>query len=70
MKWVDQLKTFLRGLLIRATLLLTGCAVLIVAIQININAENEILSGFLSPDASAHSVPKLDRRHDRPPATQ
>ncbi len=61
MKWVHQLKALLRGLLIRATLLLAGCGVLIVAIQININAGNEILSGFLSPDAPAAIVVSIAR---------
>ena len=60
-KSVNQLKAFLRGLLIRATLLLAGCAVLIVAIQININAGDEILSGLLSPDAPAAIVVSIAR---------
>ena len=61
MKLADQLKAFLRGLLIRAALLLTGCAALIVAIWININAGNEVLSGLLSPDAPAAIVVSVAR---------
>ncbi len=61
MKLVHQLKAFLRGLLIRATLLLTGCAAVIVAIWINVNAGNEILSGLLSPDAPAAIVVSVAR---------
>ena len=62
MKLVHQLKALLRGLLIRAALLLAGFAVLGVAIQININAGNEILSGLLfldGPRAIAVSVGRL-----------
>ena len=61
MKLVDQLKAFLRRLLIRAILLLAGCAALIVAIQININAGSEILTGLLSPDAPAAIVVSVSR---------
>ncbi len=61
MKLVHQLKAFLRGLLIRATLLLAGFAVLVVAIQININAGYEILSGLLSPDGPAAVVVSVAR---------
>lgn len=61
MKLTDQLKAFLRGLLVRITLLLTGCAALIVAIWINMNAGNEILSGLLSPDAPAAIVVSVAR---------
>ena len=61
MKWVDWLKGFLRGLLRRATLLLTGCAALIVSVQININTGNEILSGVLSPDTPAAFVVSVAR---------
>jgi len=61
MKLTDQLKAFLRGLLVRVTLLLTGCAALIVAIWINMNAGNEILSGLLSPDAPAAIVVSVAR---------
>ncbi|MCZ6654398.1 MAG: hypothetical protein O7D91_15395 [Planctomycetota bacterium] len=60
-KSVGQLKVFLRRLLIRATLLLTGCAVVIGAIWININAGNEILSGLLSPDGPAVIVVSVAR---------
>jgi hypothetical protein len=61
MKLVDQLKGFLRGLLIRAALLVAGCAATIVAIQINVNAGNEILSGLLSPDSPAAIVVSVAR---------
>ncbi len=61
MKWIHRLKALLPGLLIRATLLVAGCAVLIVAIQININAGNAILSGLLSPDAPAAIVASIAR---------
>ena len=61
MKLLDQLKAVLRGLLIRATLLLAGCAALAIAIEINLNAGNEILSGLLSPDAPADIVVSVAR---------
>ena len=61
MKLLDQLKAVLRGLLIRAALLLTGCAALAIAIEINMNAGNEILSGLLSPDAPVAIVVSVAR---------
>ena len=61
MKLVDRLKAFLRGLLIRSVLLLAGSAALIVAIQININAGSEILSGLVSPDTPSAIVVSVAR---------
>lgn len=61
MTLADRLKAFLRRLLIRATLLLTGCAALTVAIWININAGREILSGLLSPEAPSAIVVSVAR---------
>ena len=51
MGFVDHLKARLRRLLIRFALLLAGGIALIIAIWINLNAGNEILSGLLSPDS-------------------
>lgn len=62
MGFVSHAKEFLRVLLIRAAVLLTGCAALIVAVWINLNAGSEILAGLLSPDspqAIAVSVARL-----------
>ena len=61
MKLVDQLKALLRGLLIRATLLLAGCAAVIAAISFNTNAGSEIVSGLLSPDDPAAIVISVAR---------
>ena len=61
MKLVDSLKGFLRGLLIRAALLVAGCVSVTVAIQINADAGNEILSGLLSPDSPTVIVGSVAR---------
>ena len=60
--FVDHATALLRGFLIRTALLVAGCAALIVAIWINLNAGREILTGLLSPDspgAIAVSVARL-----------
>jgi len=54
-------KDLLRGLVIRSALLVAGCAALIAAIWINLNAGNEILTGLLSPDASMAIVVSVAR---------
>ena len=62
MGFVDHARVLLRALLIRITLLLAGCTVLVIAIWINLNAGSEILAGLLSPDspgAIAVSVARL-----------
>ena len=62
MGFVDHVTALLRGLLIRTALLVAGCAALIVAIWINLDAGREILSGLVSPDspeAIAISVARL-----------
>ncbi|MGH2611318.1 MAG: hypothetical protein ACRDHF_19745 [Tepidiformaceae bacterium] len=51
----------LRGLLIRAALLVAGCVALLVALQINRNAGNEILSGLLSPESPEAIVVSVAR---------
>ena len=61
MGFIDHMNALLRRLLIRTTLLLGGCAALIVAIWINLNAGNEILSGLLSPDSPMAIVVSLAR---------
>ena len=61
MTLVDRLKASLRGFLIRTALLLMGCAVLIVAVHINLNAGNEILSGLLSPASPTAIVVSVAR---------
>ena len=61
MGFVDHAKKLLRALLIRLALLLVGCAVLIIAIWINLNAGNEILAGLLSPDSSLDIVVSVAR---------
>ena len=61
MRFVDHLKARLRRLLIRFALLLAGGVALIIAIWINFNAGNEILSGLLSPDSPAAIVVSVAR---------
>jgi hypothetical protein len=51
----------LRGLLIRIALLVAGCAALIAAVWVNLNAGNEILSGLLSPDSPEAIVVSVAR---------
>ncbi|MGH9254794.1 MAG: hypothetical protein ACRD3C_09515 [Vicinamibacterales bacterium] len=55
------MKALLRGLLIRAALLVAGCVALLVALQINRNAGNEILSGLLSPESPEAIVVSVAR---------
>ena len=59
--FVDHMTALLRGLLIRIALLVAGCAALIVAIWINLNAGSEILTGLLSPDAPIAIVVSVAR---------
>ena len=59
--FVDHVTALLRGLLIRTALLVAGCAALIVAIWINLNAGSEILTGLLSPDAPSAIVVSVAR---------
>ena len=61
MKLVDSLKGFLRDVLIRAALLVAGCAAVMVAIWINTDAGSEILSGLLSPDSPTAVVVSVAR---------
>lgn len=61
MGFVDHLKACLRRLLIRVALLLAGGMALIIAIWINLNAGNEILSGLLSPDSPEAIVVSVAR---------
>ena len=51
MGFVDRAKTLLRALLIRLALLSAGCAVLIVAVWINVDAGSQILAGLFLPDS-------------------
>ncbi|HET9386468.1 MAG TPA: hypothetical protein VFO67_15125 [Gemmatimonadales bacterium] len=60
-RFVDHLTALLRGLLIRTALLIAGCAALIAAIWINLNAGREILTGLLSPDAPMAIVVSVAR---------
>jgi hypothetical protein len=59
--FIDHAKVFLRAFLIRIALLLVGCAALIIAIWINLNAGNEILTGLISPDTSFEIVVSVAR---------
>lgn len=59
--FVDHMTALLRGLLIRIALLVAGCAALIAAVWVNLNAGNEILSGLLSPDSPEAIVVSVAR---------
>ena len=61
MAFIDHAKVFLRAVLIRIALLLVGCAALIVAIGINLNAGHEILTGLISPDSPFDIVVSVAR---------
>ena len=61
MGFVDRAKVLLRALLVRMALLLAGCAVLIVAIWINVDAGNEILAGLFSPRSSVDTAVSVAR---------
>ena len=61
MGFVDHARVLLRALLIRITLLLAGCTVLVIAIWINLNAGSVILAGLLSPDSSVDIVVSVAR---------
>ncbi len=51
MGFVDRAKALLPTLLIRLAFLSAGCAVLIVAIWINLDAGSQILAGLFLPDS-------------------
>jgi hypothetical protein len=51
MGFVDRAKVLLRALLIRIVLLIAGCAALIIAIEINVDAGSAILAGLFRPDS-------------------
>jgi len=61
MGFVDRAKVILRALLIRLALLVAGCAALIIAIWINLNAGNEILAGLFSPRSSVDTAVSVAR---------
>ncbi len=61
MGFVDRAKVLLRALLIRLALLVVGCAALVIAIWINLNAGNEILAGLFSPRSSVDTVVSVAR---------
>ena len=61
MGFVDRAKALLRALLIRLALLVVGCAALIIAIWINLNAGNEILAGLFSPRSSVDTAVSVAR---------
>jgi hypothetical protein len=61
MGFVDRAKVILRALLIRMALLVAGCAALIIAIWINLNAGNEILAGLFSPRSSVDTAVSVAR---------
>jgi hypothetical protein len=61
MGFVDRAKVILRALLIRMALLVAGCAALIIAIWINLNAGNEILAGLFSPSSSVDTAVSVAR---------
>ncbi len=61
MGFVDRAKVLLWALLIRIALLLVGCAVVIIAIWINLNAGNEILAGLFSPRSSVDTAVSVAR---------
>jgi hypothetical protein len=59
--FIHRAKALLRAFLIRIALLLVGCAVLIIAIGINLNAGREILTGLFSPSSSFDIVISVAR---------
>ena len=61
MGFVDRAKVILRALLIRLALLVAGCAALIIAIWINLNAGSEILAGLFSPRSSVDTAVSVAR---------
>jgi hypothetical protein len=61
MGFVDRAKVILRALLIRMALLVAGCAALIIAIWVNLNAGNEILAGLFSPRSSVDTAVSVAR---------
>jgi len=61
MGFVDRAKVILLALLIRLALLVAGCAALIIAIWINLNAGNEILAGLFSPRSSVDTAVSVAR---------
>ena len=61
MAFANYVKVALGGLLFRIALLLAGCALLYIAVWININAGHEILAGLLSPGSPAAIVVSVAR---------
>ena len=61
MTFANYVKGILRGFLIRIALLLAGCALLYIAIWINLNAGNEILAGLFSPSSSVDTAVSVAR---------
>ena len=61
MAFVDRAKALLRALLIRLALLVVGCAALVIAIWINLDAGNEILAGLFSPRSSVDTAVSVAR---------
>ena len=61
MTFANYVKGILRGFLIRISLLLAGCALLYIAIWINLNAGSEILAGLLSPESPSAIVVSVAR---------
>ena len=61
MGFIERSKVVLRALLVRLALLLAGCAVLIVAAQINVNAGTQILAGLFSPESPTDIVVSIAR---------
>jgi len=57
----DQVKGWLRKLLIRIALVFAGGMVLAVAVSVNMNAGHAILAGLLSPDSPGAIVISIAR---------
>jgi hypothetical protein len=51
MGFADRVRVVLRAVLVRVALLLSGCAALIIAIQINENAGTQIVAGLFLPES-------------------
>ena len=52
---------FLRPFLIRIVLVLVGCAVLTIAIQMNLNAGTQIVAGLFAPESPMAIVVSIVR---------
>lgn len=61
MGFVERAKVILWALLVRMALLLAGCAVVIIAIWINLDAGNEILAGLFSPRSPVDTAVSVAR---------